>query len=93
MPGVWRTICVGLATCLLTGVVAWFSFGAGNVSRAAMEAYVVEKINHERELSAQYVTLLSKVADEFSAFRLEQTQTNVKLETLIGIMQERADGP
>jgi hypothetical protein len=62
------------------------SFGATNVSRASMEAYVIEKINHERELSAQYVALVTKVADEFSSFRLEQIETNVRLDTLIGIL-------
>ena len=87
MAGYYKMICVGLSSCLLTGLVAWFAFGAGNVSRAAMEVFVIEKINHERELSAQYVALVTKVADEFSAFRLEQTETNARLDTLIGIMQ------
>jgi hypothetical protein len=53
-----------------------------------MEVFVIEKINHERELSAQYVALVSKVAEEFSAFRIEQTETNARLDTLIGIMQK-----
>jgi hypothetical protein len=51
-----------------------------------MEHFVTEKINHERELSAQYVALVTKVADEFSSFRLEQIETNVRLDTLIGIL-------
>lgn len=86
MVSFWKTICVGLASCILTGATAWFSFGAGNVSRASMEHFVTEKINHERELSAQYVALVTKVADEFSSFRLEQIETNVRLDTLIGIL-------
>ena len=70
----------------MTGVAAWFSFGIGNVSRASMEVYVIGKINHERELSAQYIALVSKVAEEFSAFRLEQIETNTRLGILIDIL-------
>ena len=84
---VWKMAGTAMASMLVTGLAAWFSFGAGTVSRAEMEAYVAKTIEHEREIRAPFVDAMQGVQNEFNAFRMEQKATNAKLETLIEVMR------
>jgi hypothetical protein len=87
--GLWKLAGTGMASAMLTGAVAWFSFGNEVVTNVEMKAYVAKEIQHEREIMEPFVQSMQQVSEEFRQFSLEQKTTNSRLDTLIEVMRER----
>jgi hypothetical protein len=85
--GLWKLAGTAMASALVTGAAAWWSFGAHVVTDAEMKTYVSEQIAHERELREPFVETMRGVKEQFEQFHLEQRTTNSRLETLIEVMR------
>ena len=90
MIGIWHAATLGLASIVVTGAVAWFTFGNETVTTTQMEAFVTKEIRTERtllEVTTKSLDNLSDKLDAFvkeqSAYRIQQAETNGELSALV----------
>lgn len=92
--GIWRSAAMTMSGIIVTGVVSWFSFGAGHPTNEQVERLLESGGPYNRDKALIMDAIVSQraqgasISGQVQALAIEQSKVSAKLDQLVTEVQQ-----